>query len=77
MNQSLPEVYIARHGETAWSLSGRHTGRTDLPLTEQGEANARSYADGWRGSRSLRFSSARFRERGGLANWPASRPSPK
>ena len=41
MNQSLPEVYIARHGETAWSLSGRHTGRTDLPLTEQGEANVR------------------------------------
>ncbi len=41
MNGSLPEVYLARHGETAWSLSGRHTGRTDLPLTERGEDNAR------------------------------------
>ncbi len=41
MNQSLPDVYLARHGETAWSLSGRHTGRTDIPLTERGEDNAR------------------------------------
>lgn len=41
MNASLPDVYLARHGETAWSLSGRHTGRTDLPLTKQGEINAR------------------------------------
>ena len=31
MNQSLPDVLLARHGETAWSLSGRHTGRTDIP----------------------------------------------
>ena len=42
MNESLPTVYLARHGETAWSLSGQHTGLTDLPLTERGEANARS-----------------------------------
>ncbi len=37
----LPSVYLARHGETAWSRSGQHTGRTDLPLTERGELNAR------------------------------------
>ena len=41
MSETLPVVYLARHGETAWSLSGQHTGRTDLPLTERGERNAR------------------------------------
>jgi probable phosphoglycerate mutase len=41
MSESLPIVYLARHGETAWSLTGQHTGRTDLPLTERGEHNAR------------------------------------
>ncbi len=38
----LPVIYIARHGETAWSISGQHTGLTDLPLTPQGETNARA-----------------------------------
>jgi probable phosphoglycerate mutase len=33
-------VYLARHGETAWTLSGQHTGRTDIPLTARGEADA-------------------------------------
>ena len=37
MNESLPQVYLVRHGETAWSISGQHTGRTDIPLTERGE----------------------------------------
>jgi len=41
MNGMLPVVYLARHGETAWSLSGQYTGRTDLPLTERGERTAR------------------------------------
>jgi len=41
MSEKLPKIYLARHGETAWSLSGQHTGLTDLPLTERGEQNAR------------------------------------
>ena len=42
MSNELPVIYLARHGETAWSLSGQHTGLTDLPLTERGEQNARA-----------------------------------
>jgi len=49
MSESLPIVYLARHGETAWSLSGQHTGLTDLPLTERGERNARSLGGRLRG----------------------------
>ncbi len=40
MDNGLPVIYLARHGETAWSLTGQHTGRTDLPLTERGRRNA-------------------------------------
>ena len=40
MSDALPLVYLARHGETAWTLSGQHTGLTDLPLTAAGEAQA-------------------------------------
>jgi broad specificity phosphatase PhoE len=49
MSELLPVVYLARHGETAWSLSGQHTGRTDLALTERGERNARALAERLRG----------------------------
>jgi probable phosphoglycerate mutase len=42
MNPALPRVYLVRHGETAWTLTAQHTGRTDLPLTEQGERQARA-----------------------------------
>jgi probable phosphoglycerate mutase len=49
MTQRLPHVYIARHGETAWSLSGQHTGLTDLPLTENGQKNARNLGERLRG----------------------------
>jgi probable phosphoglycerate mutase len=49
MSETLPMVFLARHGETAWSLSGQHTGRTDLPLTERGERNARQLGERLKG----------------------------
>ena len=49
MSETLPVVYLARHGETAWSFSGQHTGLTDLPLTERGERNARRLAERLKG----------------------------
>src|SRR5262252_8700086 len=49
MNRVLQIVYLARHGETAWTISGQHTGLTDLPLTERGERNARRLEERLRG----------------------------
>lgn len=37
MSGVLPKVYLVRHGETAWTISGQHTSRTDIPLAERGE----------------------------------------
>ena len=41
MSEALPVVYLARHGDTAWTHSGQHTGLTDLPLTADGELHSR------------------------------------
>ena len=49
MSESLQVVYLARHGETAWSLSGQHTGLTALPLTDRGERNARRLGERLKG----------------------------
>jgi broad specificity phosphatase PhoE len=49
MSERLPAVYVARHGETAWSLSGQHTGLTDLPLTPNGERNAQRLGERLKG----------------------------
>jgi broad specificity phosphatase PhoE len=45
MSSPLPEITLIRHGETEWSATGRHTGRSDIPLTPVGEAAARKVAD--------------------------------
>jgi broad specificity phosphatase PhoE len=45
MPAQLLRLHLIRHGETAWSLSGQHTGSTDIPLTEQGEQDARKWAE--------------------------------
>ena len=45
------EVVLARHGETEWSRDGRHTGRTDVPLTELGEQQARAVGEALRGQK--------------------------
>jgi len=52
MTEPRQKLYLIRHGQTAWSLSGQHTGRTDIPLTEQGEQEARNLIP-W--LRSIRF----------------------
>jgi broad specificity phosphatase PhoE len=45
MNDALPTFYLVRHGETAWSREGKHTGRTDIPLTKNGERDALRLAE--------------------------------
>lgn len=55
MSETLPVVYLARHGETAWTLSGQHTGLTDLPLTDQGERNASQLGEELRGRQFARI----------------------
>jgi broad specificity phosphatase PhoE len=49
MSEALPVVYLARHGNTAWTVTGQHTGLTDLPLTSNGEINARRLGERLKG----------------------------
>jgi broad specificity phosphatase PhoE len=49
MSEILPVVYLARHGDTAWTVSGQHTGLTDLPLTADGELHARRLGERLKG----------------------------
>jgi broad specificity phosphatase PhoE len=49
MLSTLPKLYLARHGDTAWTDSHQHTGRTDLPLNERGEEHARQLGEQLRG----------------------------
>jgi probable phosphoglycerate mutase len=49
MATGLPNLFLARHGDTAWTDSHQHTGRTDLPLNERGEEHARQLGERLRG----------------------------
>jgi probable phosphoglycerate mutase len=49
MPPDLPKLYLARHGDTAWTDSHQHTGRTDLPLNVRGEEHARQLGERLRG----------------------------
>jgi probable phosphoglycerate mutase len=51
MQMDAPEVVLVRHGETEWSRDGKHTGRTDVPLTEHGRRQAQAVGAGLRGRR--------------------------
>ena len=75
MAHSPPDVWLARHGETEWTLSRQHTGRTDLPLTPHGEAQARALAAklGDKAfARVLTSPLQRARETARLAGYPAA-----
>lgn len=64
MTEALGNVYLVRHGETVWSLSGQHTGRTDIALTARGEQDARRLGERLRGLTHVRvFTSPRLRAR--------------
>jgi probable phosphoglycerate mutase len=74
MTQPLPSVYLARHGETAWTVSKQHTGVTDIPLTPRGEENARKLGERLRGkhfAHVLTSPSQRARRTCELAGFPS------
>jgi broad specificity phosphatase PhoE len=74
MTQSLPAIYLVRHGETEWAVSGRHTGLTDIPLTERGERDARRLGEhlrGWPVARVFTSPLARARRTCELAGYGA------
>jgi len=51
MSLPTPQVYLVRHGETSWTISRQHTGRTDIPLTERGERDAQALSAQLKGMR--------------------------
>jgi broad specificity phosphatase PhoE len=75
MGEMLSTLYIARHGETARSLSGQHTGLTDLPLTDRGQSTSRRLGNQLRGrSFGRRYPPVHRSERAAHASWLALAP---
>jgi probable phosphoglycerate mutase len=69
----MVRVVVVRHGETAWSAGGRHTGRTDVELTPAGEASARTLVPAlaaWRFAHVVTSPLARARVTAALAGFP-------
>ena len=77
MSEGLPVLYLARHGETAWSRSGQHTGMTDLPLTEAGQRQADYLGRRLKGQRFARIFTSPCSGRPTPASARASATSPK
>ena len=72
----MPEVVLVRHGETEWSLSGKHTSRTDLPLTDNGRQQAARVLSLFKGrsfANALTSPMARARETAAIAGYPHAR----
>lgn len=79
MNDTLPLLYLARHGDTAWTESRQHTGRTDLPLNERGEERARQLGEGlkeWTFARVFTSPLQRASKTSELAGFPLTLRSP-
>lgn len=77
MSEVPPVIYLARHGETAWSLTGQHTGRTDLPLTARGERNARRLGQRLAGLVFAKVFTSPLQRALVPANWQALEPLPR
>ncbi len=78
MSGALPQLVLVRHGETAWTISRQHTGRTDITLTEQGEREAQALSARLKGmsfTNVLTSPSQRARRTAELAGFAASAQS--
>ena len=78
MDSSPQQIFLIRHGETEWSRSGRHTGRTDVPLTDEGKRRAEALGGHLLGRKLAAWSSPleRARETSRLAGFPRATVDP-
>jgi probable phosphoglycerate mutase len=79
MSESRREIVLVRHGATEWSKAGRHTGRSDIPLLDEGRAQARALARTlvrWSFAQVLTSPLVRARETAALAGFPGAEVEP-